>query len=453
MSERITTSVASQPQSDNTTPEAALAPVATPTPEAVLQEQAAQAAELAAKAEEAALQEADSVLKAAVRAYRRGEKAYAAGLLESGRLVGQYLVQRMALKATRANAVKAVEGELARWSSSTVDANRLVKCYHAFHLLAETQPDVKAENVPYGTYRDAYAQLVVGQDVGTPQEHWTLLPGLETECLAVFAKCTQNRLSRDDVATEVKAIVRLYAERLAEAAKAQAEAKAAAEVEAKAALQAAKVDADKLAEEKAKADAAVQTATAETKATLTQAAEEAKAALLAKQRELVEAAAKAEADGKASALAASLAKKAEEAKAKAAAKELARAQKVAAAAAEKAPESTGNPTPATTSEPRAPSVKATAKVSVAKDYAEMVVGFVMEHPEPDDVLEAILHGLKATGDMGKVATRAIDAALAIFTASTAKPTPKTDNRTVVILPPTEATALARAAMNGEPVAA
>src|SRR5262249_32000671 len=118
MTNAITSSAPSQPQTsapEPNTPEQE--------PQATVQEQAAAAAEQAAEQEQQAREEAESTRKAAVRAYRQGEKSYRAGLLESGRLCDVYCHQRMQLGDKRAAAVQALEGELAKWSSSTVDVN------------------------------------------------------------------------------------------------------------------------------------------------------------------------------------------------------------------------------------------------------------------------------------------------------------------------------------------
>jgi hypothetical protein len=178
-----------------------------------------QAAEERAKAQD----QAEATLRATVKAYRKGEAAYRAGLFEAGRLADQYLHQRMTLDDKRAAGIQALEGELARWSSSTVDVNRLIACYHAFYLLAE-EPGVKAEGVPYGHYRDAYVQLVERGDKDTPQEHWVLLPGMEERCRELFANAVKARLSKDAVQEHVKSLHREYATEEARRTKAEAEA-------------------------------------------------------------------------------------------------------------------------------------------------------------------------------------------------------------------------------------
>src|SRR5262249_23490693 len=77
-----------------------------PIPEAAVQA----AEQAAAEAEEKARSEAASTLKAVVRAYRQGEKAYRAGLLEAGRVADLYLAPRVALGHKRAPAGQAARG-------------------------------------------------------------------------------------------------------------------------------------------------------------------------------------------------------------------------------------------------------------------------------------------------------------------------------------------------------
>src|SRR5438128_1959108 len=192
---------------------------AQPVLEAVVQAQAAVATEQAAEQEAKAREEAAGTLKAVVKAYRRGEKAYRAGLLESGKLCDHYLHQRMAVGDKRAAAVQAVEGALAQWASSTVDLNRLIACYQAYRLLAE-EPGV-TEEVPYGHYRDCWMQVVLRVQKDTPQEHWVLLPGVEQQARELFAKAVQDSLSKEAVLERVKALQRQYMAAQAEEAKAK----------------------------------------------------------------------------------------------------------------------------------------------------------------------------------------------------------------------------------------
>ena len=104
------------------------------TPESAVVAEVQANAEQAAQEEERLLREADSTCKAAVRAFRKGEQEYRKGLLEAGRLADLYVHQRIALKHPRENAIKTLEGEFSRYASSSVDVDRLIRCYHAIDL-------------------------------------------------------------------------------------------------------------------------------------------------------------------------------------------------------------------------------------------------------------------------------------------------------------------------------
>ena len=409
MNDRTTSTTTTQPQT--TTPEqattATVPPSEVPNPEAAVQEQAAQAAEQAAEQEVKAREEADHTLKATVRAYRKGESAYRAGLLESGRLADQYLHQRMAppIRDKRAPAVQTLEGELAKWSSTTVDVNRLIGCYHAYRLLAEeTGLDKAAESIPYGHYRDAWVQMVQRADKDTPEEHWVLVLGIEEEARQLFAESTKHRRSKEAVLEGVKGLLRAKVDRDAAAAKLEAEkAKAAAQAQAEAEAQA-RAEAEAAAQATVAAEQAARQAQEADKAALTEAAEQAKAELLAKQQAAIAAAeAKAKAEQ---------AKARAEADAKAAQQAATKAAEKAAKAAEKATAKGKDRTEA--EDCRQPAMKAMAKAGTAKDVAAMAVELITGSDAPDDVLAELLRQLKASGHCSKQAVRAIDAALLVF---------------------------------------
>jgi colicin import membrane protein len=423
-------------------------------------EQAAVAQALAEEAEQRARQEADATLKAAVKSYRAGEKAYRAGLLEAGRLADVYVFQRLVLGDKRAAAVQTLEGELAKYSSTTVDANRLVACYQASHLLgdglldqldtasqlaaeADDKAAVKAANaaykaakealerVPYGHYRDAWSRLVQRTAKDTPQESWVLLPGLESDCREAFAKAVTDGLSKAAVEELARTLV-THAE--AAAAEAARQAKGAAEAEArKAELEAARqrqelATANAKAEQAAKAAAEAEKAgaTAEAKAELTANMEAARKQLLEQQQATIAAE---EQQRQAEA-----AKARAEAEAKATAKRQAEAEAKAAAKKAKADAKDGTDKPATvdaSSTPAAPkqqpapesrptlgnllqAAKAAGKAGVAKDVAEMAAELVTGSEAPDDVLEQLLTILAAHPEMGKASHRACQAALVVL---------------------------------------
>jgi hypothetical protein len=209
-----------------------------PTPEQAVAAGAQAAEEQAAAAEEAAREQADTTLKALVKAFRQGERAYRQGLLEAGRLCEEYLHQRLACGEKRSAAVQSVEGELAKWSSNAVDANKLIGAWHAYRLLAVEQgldkapskgKPAPADAVAYGHYRDAWCRLVERKEKDTVAEYWTLLPGLEAECREAFAKAVAAGLSKDAASDAVRLLVQEQANRQAEQAKAD---KLAAEQEA-----------------------------------------------------------------------------------------------------------------------------------------------------------------------------------------------------------------------------
>ncbi len=249
-----------------------------------------QAAAQAEQAEQQAREDAQTTLKAMVKAYRKGESAYRAGLLEAGRLADVYVHQRLALRDKRAAAVQAIEGQLAAWSSSTVDVGRLIACYHAFRLLAD-EPGVKADAVPYGHFRDAWAQLVQRQQKDTADECWVLLPGLEDRCRETFAGAAKDAQGRDAAVDACKGLLREFLALEAEKAKAEkqrAEQEAAARAEEEAKARQEREEAGRRMQDAEQA--ARDTANADTSAAL----ERSRAELLAKQRVEAEAAARAE---------------------------------------------------------------------------------------------------------------------------------------------------------------
>jgi hypothetical protein len=420
-----TTSPAPEQATQQPAPEQNAAPPAErPAPEQAVPQQADAAAEQAAQREAELREEAEAVRQAAVKAYRKGEAAYRAGLMESGRLCGEYVCKRLALGDKREAAVVALGNALAPYSSSVVDqhhVNRLVRAYHAYRLLAEEQSltgegrkQGPADAVPYGVYRDAWSRLVdrvAGGADGGPGERYVLLPGLEQECRALFAKAVADGLSAKAVGEQVAELVRRAAAATAEADKqraAEAEAKAKAEQEA----------AQKAAAELAAAEAARREAEAKAK----QAGDEATAAavqaaqaeLEAKQRAMVEQQAKAE-----------QAERERQRAEKAAKEQAAREAKAAERARKKA---TKPSTPATVAPATPPAQQPPAKEGAitgnllklaehgtVKDVAGMCLELVVGTGKPEAVLEELLRQLKAGGHVSKRAVGAIDAALLVLT--------------------------------------
>lgn len=376
-------------------------------------EQTRAAAEAAEAAESAAREEAHATLKAAVRAFAKGERAYRAGLLESGRLCDLYVRQRLALEDERAAAVQALEGQLAAYSSGTVDVNRLVGCFHSWRLLAEGQGLEKAaESVPYGHFRDAYARLLVRQGKDTPQESWTLLPGMESECLAIFASACQEGLSKAAVEEKVQGLLRRYADTQAAEAKArqqvaEAEAQAKREAELRARQQAEQAE----AKAKAAADAAELASTPEERADLTRAAELAREELLAAQRQRAAALEQAAEAARRKAAADAQAKAAEQAKARAEARAQAKAARLASRAEAKGATQPQPPQTAKTAEARqGTNLLAAAKAGTAKDVAEMAAELITGSDTPDDMLAELLGMLDGHNALSRPAQRAVKAA-------------------------------------------
>lgn len=372
-------------------------------------EQAHAAAEAAEAVEAAAREEAHATLKAAVRAFAKGERAYRAGLLESGRLCDLYVRQRLALGDERAAAVQALEGQLAAYSSGAVDVNRLIACHHAWRLLAEAQGlDKAAESVPYGHYRDAYARLLVRQAKDTPAEAWVLLPGMEAECLALFAAACQAGLSKAAVEEKCQGLLRRYADAQAAEAKArQQQAEAQAQAKREAELRARQQAEQAEAKAKAAADAAEQAGTAEQRADLTRAAEQAREELLVAQRAQARALEEAAEAARRKAAADAQAKAAEQAKAKADAKAAAKAAKASGQPGGKATA----PQTAKTAEARQGSnLLAAAKAGTAKDVAAMCLELLTGSDTPDDVLAELMNMLDGHNALSRPAQRAVKAA-------------------------------------------
>jgi hypothetical protein len=376
------------------------APVSAPGTEEV----AEQAAQVAAQ-EEAARQEAErqceGIRKAAVKAFRQAEGAYRKGLLETGRLCHEYLLRRMAppIRASRDAAVQALEGMLAVYSTREVDVNELVRCWAAHSLLCEAQ-QLKAD-VPYGHYQQAWSQLAERQEKNTPQEHWALLPGLEEECLAAYRECVEHSTDREGVKKRVAAIVADYARRVAAAKDRQSR------------------EADERATE------------------LRRQAEGALAALEAKQEqvaEVVQQAGRAQTEEQKRAASEQVAKAREELyeeqkrqqelerKRQEAEKEKARREREAREAA-KAKERAerkaagqaggrgGRREGAAEGPCRAENLLAQSRHATVRDAGAFAAGVVNGHPQPDDVLEALLTLLGQSAQLSAKGKRACKAAL------------------------------------------
>jgi hypothetical protein len=228
--------------------------------------------------------EANKTLEACVAAFSAGESAMRSGRLEAGRLADLYVKQRVALGDARDMAVKALAGELAKYASSAADTdvNGLIRVYHTWRLLAVESGRADA-NVPYGHYVNAFVQLVE-RTAKDGAETWVLLPGLESECKALFLDCTVNSFSRDVCKDKVRELHTTYALRQAELRdKLAKEAAHKAEIERQSAEQASAAAKD-AAEQERKAKEALRKAKEEEKQALTEALNKANAEKLAKQQ-------------------------------------------------------------------------------------------------------------------------------------------------------------------------
>ncbi len=372
------------------------------------------AAEQAAQEEAAVRAQVVEDVRAMKQAYRRGEKAYALGLLGSGMYAHRVVVGKLRLGDKRKSGVQLVESTLAPWSSDAVDANRLIRCWAAHHLLGVGQGLAEpldagkgrktgpADAVAYGVYRDCWSKLVDRADKDTAQEHYVLLAGLEGECRACFRDATEKGLSKDAVAEKVAQLVadhqRLEQERAdraaeearekareaEEATRAERERLAAAEAERKAAEKAAR-EAEEAARREKDAEARKE---AEGKAAAAKAAAEAKRRAEEAQRQQMEQQRREEA-------------RAKEEERKAAARQAeaeAERKRLADKAAKKAERKAGEgdrpagekPQPSPEARQGENLLRAAAKAT-PKDLGDMVKGMVQGHEDPQAALyEAVL---------------------------------------------------------------
>jgi hypothetical protein len=395
-------------------------PAAAQAPGAEVAAGAAQVAEAAEAAEEQARAEAKATLKAAVKAYRQGERALKAGFLEAGHLADVYVHQRLTLGDKRDAAVRQVELALSEHSSDRVEPNRLIACYHAYRLLA-LEPEVKADAVPYGHYRDAWVQLVLRVEEGKPSEHWTLLPGSEEACKAAFATAVKDGLSKAACQDKAKAVVAEHVRKRAEATEAEAAAKRREAVAKAAELTTSRQMAEEAARKEEQArKAAEQAAREEDKAALTAIAnaalEEKRAAEKAHAADVEQAIAAEREKARAEATAAE-AKRLADAAAEKARKAAEKANKPPAAA-KNVPAATSAPageTPALPQrpQPQAAPVSKQIAAALAQDAGLTLAEAIAGHETPDDVLAFMLRALhgKYAKSLSKPALRVVEAAL------------------------------------------
>lgn len=373
------------------------------------------AAKAAAEAREEALaEEVTSHIKEAVKAYRKGERAYRAGLLLAGKeshLACRAKLAINATKATRDAVCQAIDGQLAVYATSPVSTSTMIRAWAAWDLLCDSQHLAeKCQHVAYGHYKDAWSLVVQRSSPNTAQESWVLLPGLEEECRAQFLACANGTLDRKSAIEMAQALVHRHQTLVAEQAKAAKAATAAADRAAAETAARAKAEA-KAAEEQALAAAR----DAEIAATQVKDAtdETARLAALARHEEQVKAAekARAEADHKrhtdeqAARDHASAAAEARLATKRAAETEAARveADKKARARADKAAGITPDKAPPVETGAPVISPRTYAKMD-PKAFAGMLAALIAGHEKPTSVARELVKALASlvpSGTFGK----------------------------------------------------
>src|SRR5262249_12782746 len=265
---------------------AATFPTAKPAPSP---EQAGAEAAAAREAEEERLMaEAEAALKAANKAFARGEADYLRGMLAAGYHGRVFVARMLATGKPRDNAITRLAADWALYASYRVDGpfvNRVLRATAAADLLAEGGREGKqAAKVPYGHYRDGWSRLLE-RVPGDGDEQYVLLPGLQAECRGAFQRAAAGKWPKEQAEAECQRLVAEHAARQQAAARAEAQAaaerKAQAEQEAAAARQASR---EHYAREEGARKAAAQ-GQAEGKGRPGAQAEEARQAKLAAQRE------------------------------------------------------------------------------------------------------------------------------------------------------------------------
>jgi hypothetical protein len=410
---------------------AATFPTGKASPEAPSPEQAAAQAAAAREAEEERLMaEAEAALKAANKAFARGEADYLRGMLAAGYHGRVFVARMLATGKPRDNAITRLAADWALYASYRVDGpfvNRVLRATAAAELLAEGGREGKqAAKVPYGHYRDAWSRLLE-RVPGDGDEEYVLLPGLEAECQAAFQRACGGKWPKEQAEAECQRLVaehnaRQQAQAKAKAAEA-AQAKARAEEEAAAFRQASREHWER--EEQLRKQAAQ--AKAEEKAALEAQAEAARQEKLKAQRE--EEARRAEAEKAERERQAAEAEAARKAAAQAKAEEAARkaTQSREERKAEREAKAEGQARERAVSAENLIPTAEQAMAATAKDWAEMLAGLVLEHPEPEDVLEALVAQLGQSGELSGRGVKACNAFLLAVRQAERKPSAKPTN--------------------------
>jgi len=387
------------------------------TPTASVQEQAEQAAQLSAEQQAAVLQEAKKELGLVVKALRNGNRENAVSQYLAG-LHGLRFVNlcRKGGKA-RSFATDELERDLSWWMGRSTDANLILRTYAAIALLHGdiTPPpsSAKAKDksqwaelvdqlAPVSHYGRAWSQLVERVEDGV-EERWVLLPGFEEKCKTLYDDAQAKGLKLEDdtdagrviepgILTRARQLVvdfmRWKADRKAAEAAAKSETKEDLEEQAKAFE-------DKAQEQQKVVKSLLeqsQTAKPETKAKLEQEAKEAAKVLedyRKNMRQLVDQAAQVARE------------------AKAAEQEALDSEKKAEKGTAKLEKRRGEQDNGRELPWQALGENAAAQATV-KDLAEALYGIVSKHPDPEDVLYAMLQAHR------KDASNVFKGALAAF---------------------------------------
>ena len=191
------------------------------------------ALELAAKR-----QSANALRVKCVEAFQLAETGYVSQMLLAAQYASEYTSARLLLGDSRTTVVSALEGELNRYSSSLVKADRMI-CVHWAHKLLTEGMGAEALNmahmvqaIPYGHWDQAFCAMVQRTNKGGADETYILLPGVEAQAVEFFVHAVANSLSRKACVEKVQELKRTSATFAAELASKEAAAKKAEREEA-----------------------------------------------------------------------------------------------------------------------------------------------------------------------------------------------------------------------------
>lgn len=426
------------PVPDNAPPVKAEAPVqaAQDKPEPNAKDKANDAltstAELASAAQEA--------LVSCIDAYKRGERNFREGMFTAGEKALAFVSLRVRIGATRESAVTAINGMLAAHSTTTPDANGLIRSWIAFRELSEGRKDLVLESIPYGHWANGWSMLVEGRAPVTGSGD-RIYPEIAKDAAEFFDKALVNSLPRESVASRCSELLSLALKRRVEIEKQEAkrlqdERKAADEEKAKADKEAR--EGERKAEEAAKAKEAAEKKHEEAAKAALAAPAEGKGKAeeeAAKAKEAKEAADKEAADRKADAEKARREKELADQKA-AQAKDEERKKNANLASAEtakarlekqreKQEAKKGGTPPAKEAPAKRPESPSANLIGSAKDmrpdhFAKMVSDAIFASKEMPALITALLvHWYDSKNELGPVYIKAIGAALDVIEEETA----------------------------------